>query len=117
MHRTLIIETIYEDEEFDETQRQLAALLASKIQRCFCCIFNSLLPNCSFATCLVYLTFSDNVSEDLDYVWTILAKAIDECPDLKTKAAKSNKATKIDPRSKAIVERMLDKYIINRRYQ
>ncbi|CDP07645.1 unnamed protein product [Coffea canephora] len=113
-------ESVYEDEEFDETQRQLAALLASKIQTCFSCIFNSLLVICYWNELnhsLLYALGADllfDVSEDSYYVRSILAKAIDECPDLKTKAAESNKVAKIDSRSKFIVKRMLDKKLIQR---
>lgn len=40
------------------------------------------------------------------------AKAIDEYASLKSKAAEPNEAVKMDPRLEAIVERMLDKYVI-----
>lgn len=41
------------------------------------------------------------------------AKAIDEYASLKSKAAESkNEADEIDPRLEAIVERMLDKYVM-----
>ncbi|CDO99454.1 unnamed protein product [Coffea canephora] len=105
-----VIESVYEDEEFDETQRQLAALLASKVF----CYLGELNDSLSYALGAGPLF---DVSEDSDYVRTILAKAIDEYADLKTKAAESNEAAKIDPRLEAIVERMLDKCITDGRYQ
>lgn len=41
------------------------------------------------------------------------AKAIDEYANLKTKAAEKNdESTLIDPRLEAIVEKMLDKYVL-----
>lgn len=49
-------------------------------------------------------------------IWLFLidtAKAIDEYASLKSKAAESsNEADEIDPRLEAIVERMLDKYVV-----
>ncbi|KAL8121118.1 26S proteasome non-ATPase regulatory subunit 1 homolog A-like isoform X2 [Apium graveolens] len=58
-----------------------------------------------------------DVSEDTDYVLTLLAKAIDEYASLRNKAAESKDAGDIDPRMEAIVERMLDKCILDGRYQ
>ncbi|GFY93032.1 26S proteasome regulatory complex, non-ATPase subcomplex, Rpn2/Psmd1 subunit [Actinidia rufa] len=59
-----------------------------------------------------------DVSEDSDYVHTLLAKAIDEYASLKSKAAESNdEAAKVDPRLEATVERMLDKCIADGRCQ
>ncbi|KAI7979534.1 hypothetical protein LOK49_Contig312G00003 [Camellia lanceoleosa] len=59
-----------------------------------------------------------DVSEDSDYVHTLLAKAIDEYVSVKSKATKSNdEAAKTDPRLEAIVERMLDKCILDGKYQ
>ncbi|KAL8529464.1 hypothetical protein ACS0TY_006769 [Phlomoides rotata] len=53
-----------------------------------------------------------DVSEDSDYVRTLLAKAIDEYASLKTRAAEANdESAVVDPRLEAIVERMLDKYV------
>ena len=59
-----------------------------------------------------------NVSEDSDYVHTLLAKAIDEYAALRTKAAESNEvALQMDPRLEAIVERMIDKCILESKFQ
>ncbi|XP_028124585.1 26S proteasome non-ATPase regulatory subunit 1 homolog A-like isoform X3 [Camellia sinensis] len=59
-----------------------------------------------------------DVSEDSDYVHTLLAKAIDEYASVKSKAAESNdEAAKMDARLEAIVERMLDKCILDGKYQ
>ncbi|KAI8016807.1 hypothetical protein LOK49_LG04G02119 [Camellia lanceoleosa] len=59
-----------------------------------------------------------DVSEDSDYVHTLLAKAIDEYASVKSKAAESNdEVAKMDPRLEAIMERMLDKCIRDGKYQ
>ncbi|KAK9756445.1 hypothetical protein RND81_01G098100 [Saponaria officinalis] len=59
-----------------------------------------------------------DVSEDSDYVRTLLDKAIDEYASLRNKAADSiEEASKIDPRLEAIVERMLEKCILDGKYQ
>ena len=61
---------------------------------------------------------SFNVSEDSDYVHTLLAKAIDEYAALRTKVAESNEeALQMDPRLEAIVERMIDKCILESKFQ
>lgn len=104
-----IIESLYEDEGFD--QRQLAALLVSKVFY----YLGELNDSLSYALGAGPLF---DVSEDSDYVHTLLAKAIDEYASLKCKAAESNdEAAKVDPRLEAIVERMLDKCILDGRYQ
>ncbi|MBA0854773.1 hypothetical protein Goshw_004782 [Gossypium schwendimanii] len=59
-----------------------------------------------------------DVSEDSDHVHTLLAKAIDEYASFRSKAAESSdEAAKVDPRLEEIVERMLDKCIMDRKYQ
>uniref|UniRef100_A0A5B6ZA94 26S proteasome non-ATPase regulatory subunit 1 homolog n=1 Tax=Davidia involucrata TaxID=16924 RepID=A0A5B6ZA94_DAVIN len=104
-----IIESLYEDEEFD--QRQLAALLVSKVFY----YLGELNDSLSYALGAGPLF---DVSEDSDYIHTLLAKAIDEYANLKSKAAESSdEAAKVDPRLEAIVERMLDKCIMDGRYQ
>lgn len=104
-----IIESLYEDEEFD--QRQLAALLVSKVFY----YLGELNDSLSYALGAGPLF---DVSEDSDYVQTLLAKAIDEYASFKSKAAESNdEAAKVDPRLEAIVERMLDKCIVDGKYQ
>ncbi|KZV30653.1 26S proteasome non-ATPase regulatory subunit 1A [Dorcoceras hygrometricum] len=104
-----IIESLYEDEEFD--QRQLAALLVSKVFY----YLGELNDSLSYALGAGPLF---DVSEDSDYVHTILAKAIDEYASLKTKAAETNdESTKVDSRLEAIVERMLDKCIVDGKHQ
>lgn len=104
-----IIESLYEDEEFE--QRQLAALLVSKVFY----YLGELDDSLSYALGAGPLF---DVSEDSDYVHTLLAKAIDEYASLKTKAAESSdESAVIDPRLEAIVERMLDKCIIDGKYQ
>lgn len=105
------IESVYEDETFEETQRQLAALLASKVF----CYLGELNDSLSYALGAGPLF---NVSEDSDYVRTILAKGIDEYATFRISAAETNdRAAEVDPRLEAIVERMLDKCIADGRYQ
>ncbi|KAF8014262.1 hypothetical protein BT93_H0182 [Corymbia citriodora subsp. variegata] len=106
-----MIESLYEDEEFDQHQRQLAALLVSKVFY----YLGELNDSLSYALGAGSLF---DVSDDSDYVHTLLSKAIDEYASLKTKAAESNKdAVEVDPRLEAIVERMLDKCINDGKYQ
>ncbi|VVA90009.1 unnamed protein product [Arabis nemorensis] len=105
-----IIESLYEDEEFDLHQRQLAALLVSKVFY----YLGELNDSLSYALGAGSLF---DVSEDSDYVHTLLAKAIDEYAILRSKAAESNEVVDIDPRLEAIVERMLDKCITDGKYQ
>ncbi|KFK26374.1 hypothetical protein AALP_AA8G240200 [Arabis alpina] len=105
-----IIESLYEDEEFDLHQRQLAALLVSKVFY----YLGELNDSLSYALGAGSLF---DVSEDTDYVHTLLAKAIDEYASLRSKAAESSEMVDIDPRLEAIVERMLEKCIIDGKYQ
>ncbi|XP_065862842.1 26S proteasome non-ATPase regulatory subunit 1 homolog A [Euphorbia lathyris] len=106
-----LIESLYEDEEFDQHQRQLAALVVSKVF----CYLGDLNDSLSYALGAGSLF---DVSEDSDYVHTLLAKAIDEYASLNWKASESKaEAAEVDPRLKAIVERMLDKCIMDGKYQ
>ncbi|KAH8484028.1 hypothetical protein Peur_063695 [Populus x canadensis] len=106
-----IIESLYEDDEFDLHQRQLAALLVSKVFY----YLGELNDSLSYALGAGSLF---DVSEDSDYVHTLLAKAIDEYASLKSKAAESNSdGADVDPRLEAIVERLLDKCIMDGKYQ
>ncbi|KAJ4722975.1 26S proteasome non-ATPase regulatory subunit 1-like [Melia azedarach] len=106
-----VIESLYEDEEFDQHQRQLAALLVSKVFY----YLGELNDSLSYALGAGSLF---DVSEDSDYIHTLLAKAIDEYASIKSKAAESNdEAASVDPRLEAIVERMLDKCITDGKYQ
>ncbi|CAF1822663.1 unnamed protein product [Brassica oleracea var. botrytis] len=105
-----IIESLYEDEEFDLHQRQLAALLVSKVFY----YLGELNDSLSYALGAGALF---DVSEDTDYVHTLLAKAIDEYAILRSKAVESSEMVDIDPRLEAIVERMLGKCITDGKYQ
>ncbi|KAK9082593.1 hypothetical protein Scep_029064 [Stephania cephalantha] len=102
-----VIESLYEDEEFD--QRQLAALLVSKVFY----YLGELNDSLSYALGAGPLF---DVSEDSDYVHTLLAKAVDEYAVLKPKES-SQESEKVDPRLEAIVERLLDKCILDGKYQ
>lgn len=103
-----LIESLYEDEEFDQHQRQLAALLVSKVFY----YLGELNDSLSYALGAGPLF---DVSQDSDYVHTLLAKAIDEYASFKSKAA--DESIKVDPRLEAIVERLLDKCIVDGKYQ
>ncbi|KAK4783755.1 hypothetical protein SAY86_018123 [Trapa natans] len=106
-----IIESLYEDEEFDQHQRELAALLVSKVFY----YLGELNDSLSYALGAGSLF---DVSEESDYANTLLSKAIDEYASLKCKAAESkNEADEIDLRLEAIVERMLDKCINDGKFQ
>lgn len=101
------IESLYEDEEFE--QRHLAALVVSKVFYYLGELNDSL-------TYALGAGPQFDVSEDSDYALTLLAKAIDEYASLKSN--KSNEeALQIDPRLEAIVERMLDKCVLDGKYQ
>lgn len=103
------IESLYEDEEFD--QRQLAALVVSKVFY----YLGELNDSLSYALGAEGMF---NVAEDSDYVHTLLAKAIDEYAALRAKAAESNEeAVQMEPRLESIVERMLDKCILDGKFQ
>ncbi|XP_072961995.1 26S proteasome non-ATPase regulatory subunit 1 homolog A-like isoform X2 [Typha angustifolia] len=103
------IESLYEDEEFD--QRHLAALVVSKVFY----YLGELNDSLSYALGAGPLF---DVSEDSDYAHTLLAKALDEYASLKSKPLKSSdEEEKVDPRLEAIVERMLDKCILDGKYQ
>ncbi|KAE8714553.1 26S proteasome non-ATPase regulatory subunit 1-like protein A [Hibiscus syriacus] len=106
-----IIESLYEDEEFGQHQRQLAALLVSKVFY----YLGELNDSLSYALGAGPLF---DVSEDSDYVHTLLAKAVDEYASFRSKAAESSdEAARVDTRLEEIVERMLDKCITDRKYQ
>ncbi|CAL5007606.1 unnamed protein product [Urochloa decumbens] len=100
------IESLYEDEEFD--QRQLAALVASKV------FFYLGELNDALSYALGAGPLFD-VSDDSDYAQTLLAKALDEYAAIRSRAAGEDKT--MDPRLEAIVERMLDKCILDGKYQ
>uniref|UniRef100_A0A0C9QR97 26S proteasome non-ATPase regulatory subunit 1 homolog n=1 Tax=Wollemia nobilis TaxID=56998 RepID=A0A0C9QR97_9CONI len=103
------IESLYEDEGFD--QRQLAALVVSKVFY----YLGELNDSLSYALGAGGLF---NVAEDSDYVHTLLAKAIDEYAALRAKAAESSEeAVQMDPRLELTVERMLDKCILDGKFQ
>ncbi|GLJ52933.1 hypothetical protein SUGI_1127550 [Cryptomeria japonica] len=102
------IESLYEDEDFGE--RQLAALVASKVFY----YLGELNDSLSYALGARSLF---NVSEDSDYVHALLAKAIDEYATLRTKATESKESVEIDPRLESIVERMLNKCILEGKFQ
>lgn len=130
------IESIYEDEKFE--QRQLAALVVSKV-------FYYL---GELDMSLSYALGADpmfDVTEDSDYVHTLLAKALDEYAILQSKksttgeqevtlqsrnsrtgeqgvilqskSSKTGEQEEIDPRLEAMVEKMLDKCISDGKYQ
>ncbi|CAI5480642.1 unnamed protein product [Closterium sp. Yama58-4] len=105
------IESLYEDETFDH--RELAALLASKVFY----YLGELTDSLTYALGAGPLF---DVSEDSEYVQTLIAKCIDEYMDLSVKRADSHDPDAdypLDPRLVAIVERMLDNCIEERQFQ
>ena len=105
------IESLYEDETFHE--RQLAALVASKVFY----YLGELNDSLTYALGAGPLF---DVSEDTEYVQTLVAKCVDEYILLSVKASESNEAkekTVLDPRLVAIVERMLDKCMQDGKFQ
>uniref|UniRef100_A0ACD5ZQY5 Uncharacterized protein n=1 Tax=Avena sativa TaxID=4498 RepID=A0ACD5ZQY5_AVESA len=103
------IESLYEDEEFD--QRQLAALVVSKVFY----YLGELNDSLSYALGAGPLF---DVSEDSDYANTLLARALDEYASIRSKASKATEEEEMmDPRLEVIVERMLDKCILDGKYQ
>lgn len=100
------IESLYEDEEFD--QRQLAALVASKV------FFYLGELNDALSYALGAGPLFD-VSDDSDYAQTLLAKALDEYAAIQSRATGEEKT--MDPRLEAIVERMLDKCVLDGKCQ
>ncbi|CAI7817690.1 unnamed protein product, partial [Closterium sp. NIES-53] len=104
-------ESLYEDETFDH--RELAALLASKVFY----YLGELTDSLTYALGAGSLF---DVSEDSEYVQTLIAKCIDEYMDLSVKRADSHDPDAdypLDPRLVAIVERMLDNCIEERQFQ
>ncbi|KQJ84467.1 26S proteasome non-ATPase regulatory subunit 1 homolog A [Brachypodium distachyon] len=103
------IESLYEDEEFD--QRQLAALVVSKVFY----YLGELNDSLSYALGAGPLF---DVSEDSDYAHALLAKALDEYASFKIRASKATEGEEtVDPRLETIVERMLEKCILDGKYQ
>uniref|UniRef100_A0ACD5V2P7 Uncharacterized protein n=1 Tax=Avena sativa TaxID=4498 RepID=A0ACD5V2P7_AVESA len=103
------IESLYEDEEFD--QRQLAALVVSKVFY----YLGELNDSLSYALGAGPLF---DVSEDSDYAHALLAKALDEYASFKTRASTATEEEEnVDPRLEIIVERMLDKCVLDGKYQ
>uniref|UniRef100_A0ACD5UEP0 Uncharacterized protein n=1 Tax=Avena sativa TaxID=4498 RepID=A0ACD5UEP0_AVESA len=103
------IESLYEDEEFD--QRQLAALVVSKVFY----YLGELNDSLSYALGAGPLF---DVSEDSDYAHALLAKALDEYASFKTRASTATaEEENVDPRLEIIVERMLDKCVLDGKYQ
>ncbi|VAH21529.1 unnamed protein product [Triticum turgidum subsp. durum] len=103
------IESMYEDDEFD--QRQLAALVVSKVFY----YLGELNDALSYALGAGPLF---DVSEDSDYALALLAKALDEYASFKTRASKAmEEEENVDPRLEAIVERMLERCILDGKYQ
>nr|CAH67136.1 B0402A04.3 [Oryza sativa] len=103
------IESLYEDEDFE--QRQLAALVVSKVFY----YLGELNDALSYALGAGPLF---DISEDSDYAHALLAKALDEYASFRTKASKGTEEEEnVDPRLEAIVERMLEKCILDGKYQ
>ncbi|QDZ20143.1 regulatory subunit of 26S proteasome [Chloropicon primus] len=91
------IEALYEDESFGE--RNLAALLASKVFY----HLGELQESLTYALCAGSLF---DVTEQSDYVQTIVGKCIDEYMKQREKGEISGEEIQIDSRLEAIVQRM-----------
>uniref|UniRef100_A0A8I6X6I2 26S proteasome non-ATPase regulatory subunit 1 homolog n=2 Tax=Hordeum vulgare subsp. vulgare TaxID=112509 RepID=A0A8I6X6I2_HORVV len=103
------IESLYEDDEFD--QRQLAALVVSKVFY----YLGELNDALSYALGAGPLF---DVSEDSDYARALLAEALDEYVSFKARASKAmEEEENVDPRLETIVERMLERCILDGKYQ
>ncbi|CAM6098679.1 unnamed protein product [Calypogeia fissa] len=103
------IESLYEDETFD--QRQLAALVASKVFYYLGELNDSLIYALGAGPLF-------DVTEDSEYVQTLVAKCIDEYIRLSVKASETiEESPPLDPRLLDIVERMLDKCMRDGKYQ
>ncbi|KAL3681206.1 hypothetical protein R1sor_024162 [Riccia sorocarpa] len=103
------IESLYEDETFD--QRQLAALVASKVFYYLGELNDSLIYALGAGPLF-------DVTEESEYVQTLVAKCIDEYIHLNVKASESiEESPPLDPRLVAIVEKMLDKCMADGKFQ
>ncbi|KAG0581711.1 hypothetical protein KC19_3G002300 [Ceratodon purpureus] len=98
------IESLYEDEHFEH--RRLAALVASKV-------FYHL---GELAESLTYALGADslfNVSDNSEYVQTLVAKCVDEYISINSRLEKGEEGLLLDPRLIAIVERVLDQCLVD----
>ncbi|KAL2620791.1 hypothetical protein R1flu_000996 [Riccia fluitans] len=103
------IESLYEDETFD--QRQLAALVASKVFYYLGELNDSLIYALGAGPLF-------DVTEESEYVQTLVAKCIDEYIHLNVKASEAiEESPPLDPRLVAIVEKMLDKCMSDGKFQ
>ncbi|XP_047312220.1 26S proteasome non-ATPase regulatory subunit 1 homolog A-like [Impatiens glandulifera] len=102
-----IIESLYEDEEFGH--RNLAALLVSKVFY----YLGELRDSITFALAAGPLF---DVTEDSDYVHTLLAKIIEEYVSIRSNPSVSNQYV-MDLRLEKIVEIMLDNCISDGKYR
>lgn len=102
------IETLYEDEHFE--QRQLAALVASKV------FYHLGELNDSLAYALGAGPLFD-VSENSEYVQTLIAKCVDEYISLTNGHEGGEEDGALDPRLAEIVDRMLDKCMEDRKFK
>ncbi|KAG6541940.1 hypothetical protein Mapa_016665 [Marchantia paleacea] len=103
------IESLYEDETFD--QRQLAALVASKVFYYLGELNDSLIYALGAGPLF-------DVTEESEYVQTLVAKCIDEYIFLSVKASETiEESPPLDPRLLAIVEKMLDKCMADGKFQ
>ncbi|KAI3679368.1 hypothetical protein L2E82_51417 [Cichorium intybus] len=100
-----IIESLYEDEEFE--QRELAALVLSKVLTCF--------PY----RLIVLFYYLDDPNESLSYALGAgnLFDTSEESDYVQRLTAETGGAADVDPRLEAIVERMLDKCITDKKHQ
>eukprot|EP00798_Chlamydomonas_sp_ICE-L_P002207 gene2207-33767_t len=94
------VEALYEDEDF--AQRELAALVASKV-------FYHLGELDDALTYALGAGDLFDVNDQSEYVQTLIARCLDKYFELRGKEVEQKQEVEIDPRLVAIVERMLDK--------
>lgn len=94
------VEALYEDDDFSD--RELAALIASKV-------FYHLGELDSALTYALGAGAHFNVDEQSEYVQTLIARCLDQYFELRVKEVEQKEQVQIDPRLVDVVERMLDR--------
>lgn len=98
------IESLYEDEHFEH--RRLAALVASKV-------FYHLGELAESLTYALGAASLFNVSDNSEYVQTLVAKCVDEYISINLRLEKGEEGLLLDPRLIAVVERVLDQCLLD----
>lgn len=98
------IESLYEDEHFEH--RRLAALVASKV-------FYHLGELSESLTYALGAASLFNVSDNSEYVQTLVAKCVDEYISINLRLEKGEEGLLLDPRLVAVVDRVLDQCLLD----